>query len=427
MRIKCSSIETKIADCDSNAQAIKDEIKKAFDEKVDLLVFPELTLTGCSCGDMFRNQQLLTETEKRLYDVVKFTKDYDLVTILGAPILRGNDLYNTVFVVYKGEIKGALPKTSTSNDRFKNDARYFTSYVNLSGFTLYGGLNATFSKKYNIGDNIAFGLTEDLEDVSGVPMIIEPASAIDTLNHMNTRENKIKVVSDIYKKIIVYCSGRTGESTTDHIYSDTKVIAMNGKLLKEDIETTGVIADIDLDFINNKFDEQSYATRIDYEDFKTNFMTGLSRLPYLDGLDLDDTCKKIIELQGYGLIQKMKAMNRKKIVLGVSGGLDSTSTLLSCAYIFKKYGLDPKDIIGVQMPCFGTSERTYNNSIALMKALGIDMRVIDLKEVVQMHLDHIGQPRGVYDLRYRYGGTYDFESYEPSTCVISNSVMPFSD
>lgn len=423
MRIKCSSIKTELANCSKNAESIINEIKQAWQEDVNILVFPELTITGYSCGDTFRNQTLLSEARKALQNIATATKDTYVLSVVGMPLMYNNNIYNVAVVLYAGDIIGIKYKTKLINNNFKNEERIFSStisndypVVNLLGKNY--SMNDILNIKLGNDDTITIGIvigneynSNDLNFVSnmssqkGASIILNPSFDVETVERSFERRDLISSISRMEHTLYVTCNGSEGESTTDIVSSNFKAIVENGKYVidNEINDSSSIIADIDTSFIKNihqnNSSEYDVFTELPYWS-ETKPELHLEREPFLRGRNLTKVCDKIVELQGKGLIQKMKAMKRDKIILGISGGLDSTVTLMSCVMIFKKYGLDMKNIIGISMPGPGTSKRTYDNSIKLMETLGITSKVIDIKEVIAMHLDHLEQPKDLFDLTY---------------------------
>lgn len=421
-----------IGDCKSNAQQIESMIAVAEGKGVQIIVFPELCISGYTCGDLFAQQLLLEDAEAALMQILGNTRQLDIVAIVGMPVSLKTSLINAAVVIHKGKIMGVIPKTYLPNYKEFYEHRWFTSSmavnenrVRLCGQVIPMGTNLLFETGY-----ATFGVEvcEDLwavippssyQALQGAEIIFNLSADPDGVGKHGYVRSLISQQSARCISGYVYASCGFGESTTDVVYAGIGLIYENGTLLKGNerfsLDEQLIISEIDVEQIhterrvNTTFSANrgnccvQEAIRIPIESRERDIT--LTRTfpthPFVpSGPELDERCKEIFSIQTMGLAKRMVHANAKTAVIGISGGLDSTLALLVCVKTFDKLKLSRRDILGITMPGFGTTDRTYNNAINLMKALGISMREISIKDACIQHFKDIGHDINVHDVTY---------------------------
>lgn len=413
----------KVADCMYNIERIENLIYKASEKGVEMLTFPELCITGYTCGDLFIQPFLQQQAEEALCTLVERTKDLDILVFVGMPIRVEQRLYNAAIAFQHGNILGAIPKTFLPNYREFQERRWFSSatelslsHIRIKNFTVPIGHNLLF-KFENIG--VGVEICEDMWTATppGTRLSLYGAHIIFNLSASNENAGKHSylraLISGNSAQAIcgyVYASCGYGESSTDLVYTGKAFIAENGEILAEmerfKYEERLLINDIDVErirterLINTSF--KSAATLECNEEMteipfylnkqKDHEMTRpIERNPFMPShSDLRERCQEMWDIQTAALSQRLRHIGTNKVILGVSGGLDSTLALMVAVRTFDFMGLERKGIIGVTMPGFGTSSRTYNNALVLMKELEVSVKEIDITEACKLHMENIG-------------------------------------
>lgn len=421
----------KVADCAYNAQEMEKLIRQAAGVRV--VVFPELSLTGYTCGDLFLQPALIRAAEAALADLLQRTAAEDIVFIAGCPVAAGSALLNAAVVCYQGKICGVVPKTCLPNYKEFYEKRWFVSAedwqggeVTLCGQCVRAGADLLFR-----ASGAVFGV-EVCEDLwSCIPpssqAALQGAEIIFNLSASDSLAGKSRYLRSLVAQqsarglcAYVYTSGGFGESSTDLTFSGNALIYEDGAFLAEarrySLEPQLIVSEIDVEALrterraNTTFaTDSAHATLEPYEvvDCGQSPAAGValtrpvSRTPFIaQGAQLDENCQEVLEIQSLGLAKRLAHTGAKKAVIGVSGGLDSTLALLVCVRAFDKLGLSRSGIIGVTMPGFGTTGRTYQNALALMNALKITVREISIKEACLQHFKDISHPADTHDITY---------------------------
>lgn len=391
IKIKSASFPVSLGNVAENVKKIKELIIKSEEEKVNILSLPELSLTGASLYDGYLEEDLLKAAEEGLKDLLNFSKDKDLVFTVGLPIKKNGKLFNTVILIKSGDALGLVvknnlktyEKTIFSNDydlaitigeHFLDNNGNYPIYVG----GLYIGISIGEDEKENIPKSL--NLKEQNADI-----ILNPSAFP---RHIGTFNKLSEDISYLSKDIIyVYTPACLGESSTDFVYEDKSIIAENGEILEGD---TGIFS-LELE------DEFHYTN---FNNF-TKELYRIEKFPYLPKADYSkDYLEDALEIQALGLIQRMKAIGTEKTYLGVSGGIDSTATLLAINKAYEIAGFDKAKIGAYTMPAFGTSDRTKSNAYKLCQALGIDLKEINISKSVTAHLKDIGHDGKTPDLAY---------------------------
>jgi len=423
----------KVADCQYNAEQIEKMINEAEEKGVQIIAFPELCITGYTCADLFAQQLLLEKAEMGLVQVMNNTRQLDIICIVGMPVITNTILINAAVVFQGGKILGVVPKTYLPNYKEFYEQRWFTSARDVVDKTvrLCGQLVPVSSNLLFDTPDCCFGveICEDLWSVippssklalKGAEILINLSADNEGIAKHNYVRSLISQQSARCIAAYIFSSCGFGESTTDVVFAGNGLIYENGALLAESkrfsLEEQMVISEIDVERLRTerRINTTFSANSGDYKDAEAIHVTteltnsrplSLSRkidaLPFVPtGKTLNERCEEIFEIQVSGLAKRIVHTHSKTAVLGISGGLDSTLALLVCVKTFDKLGLSRKGILGITMPGFGTTDRTYNNAINLMKELGVSIREIDIKAACIQHFKDIDHDINVHDVTY---------------------------
>ena len=425
----------KVADCKYNVEQIEQQIILAEGQGVEIIVFPELSLTGYTCQDLFRQNLLLETTESAMLMLLDFTRQLNIISIVGLPIAVGDLLLNCAAIIQKGQILGIVAKEYLPNYNEFYEKRWFASVQDLRTTELrFAGnqINLSFTPQIFVTcDGVRFGV-EICEDVwaptppsnhlalAGADIIFN-LSASDEL--IGKHDYLCKLLAQQSARTItgyVYSSAGFGESTQDVVYGGNALIFENGHLLQSGprfaMTPQMQVAQIDVERLRTeRRGNTTYVNaqrRMIGED--VIFKNAHSILPKDFVLErpvdahpfipspamMEKSCEEILNIQVMGLAKRLVHTGCQKVVIGISGGLDSTLALLVCAMTFDKLGLNRSGIIGVTMPGFGTTDRTYTNAIKLMQSLRITIREISIAKSVTQHFEDIGHDISVHDTTY---------------------------
>ena len=425
----------KVADCKYNVEQIEQQIILAEGQGVEIIVFPELSLTGYTCQDLFRQNLLLETTESAMLMLLDFTRQLNIISIVGLPIAVGDLLLNCAAIIQKGQILGIVAKEYLPNYNEFYEKRWFASVQDLRTTELrFAGnqINLSFTSQIFVTcDGVRFGV-EICEDVwaptppsnhlalAGADIIFN-LSASDEL--IGKHDYLCKLLAQQSARTItgyVYSSAGFGESTQDVVYGGNALIFENGHLLQSGprfaMTPQMQVAQIDVERLRTeRRGNTTYVNaqrRMIGEDviFKNahsilpkDFVLErpVDAHPFIPSPDMmEKSCEEILNIQVMGLAKRLVHTGCQKVVIGISGGLDSTLALLVCAMTFDKLGLNRSGIIGVTMPGFGTTDRTYTNAIKLMQSLRITIREISIAKSVTQHFEDIGHDISVHDTTY---------------------------
>ena len=434
VKVAAAVPRVKIADCKYNAGQLESLIAIADGKGVQIITFPEMCITAYTCGDLFGQQLLLEEAEMGLMQILNNTRQLDIISILGMPIAVNSTVINAAVVIQKGKILGVVPKTYLPNYKEFYEQRWFTSAlqvaednVRLCGQIVPMGTNLLFETS-----DTTFGI-EICEDLwSTIPpsstLALQGAEILFNLSADNEGIGKHgylrSLISQQSARCIagyVFSSCGFGESTTDVVFAGNGLIYENGSELAHNkrfsLEEQLVISEIDVERlraerrINTTFAASKGTVPSDKKPLRitTEFVNSkelnLTRTfdmhPFVpQGETLNERCEEVFSIQVAGLAQRLVHTGAKTAVIGISGGLDSTLALLVCVRTFDKLELPRKNIIGVTMPGFGTTDRTYHNALSLMKSLGITIREISIKEACIQHFKDINHDINIHDVTY---------------------------
>ena len=428
IRVASASLKLKVANPSYN----KEEIKKAIDEAVKadvrLLVTPELSVTGYTCADLFFIKALQQEAENALDEIIAYTKDKNVCVVVGMPIAHFNKLYNCAVAVQDGRVINITAKTHLANYNEFYEKRWFDSGENIaSHHSDKYDCEITTKGLINICDDVFVGieLCEDLwvplppstyMALNGANMIVNLSASDEYVSKADYRRELVKNQSARCICAYVYAGASVCESTTDLVFSGATLIAENGAVLAEgerfSRNNVMTVADVDVEKLNilrqkNMSFEQrsdcciSYAPKLDNgnNDLKYRFVDPHPFVPS-DDKKRRENCREIFSIQAAGLAKRIEHVGSKGCVIGISGGLDSTLALLVAVEAVRSLGRPVTDVIGITMPGFGTTGRTYNNAIELMRSLGVNIMEIDIKDACIQHMKDIGHDPSVTDVTY---------------------------
>ena len=423
IRIACAVPEVKVADVPKNVGDICAFMEQADVENADILLFPELTVTGSTCGDLFYQDALLKNAEEGLAKIVACSEKYPkLHVVLGLPVRVGMKLANCAALINDGQIRGLVSKSNLAGD-----GRWFAAVEEGTVAELLGEHQIVSTElMYQVGDAVVgIEIGQDLLSpiaastllaLNGAEVILNPAAASEQVGGKLARRSRIQAQSEICKCVYAYVSAGCTESTADLVYSGHSCVAENGAVLAESEGTVAagymMVQDCDLGIIRaaRRHDAAflAAADRFGGTMRRERYIGGelrsdgskypLRKLPFIPDtkLERDAYCMDVFQIQVAGLKQRLKTI-RFNAVIGISGGLDSTLALLVCVEAMRQLGRPMTDIYGVTMPCFGTSDRTYQNSWELMRTLGIHAKEISIKDAVTLHFQDIGHDMGVHN------------------------------
>lgn len=408
-----------------NAEVIIKEIKKAETLGVSIVTTPELSFTGYTCGDLFLQEQLLDDSIKALEQVLNETKDIDIISILGMPLRHDNQLFNCAVVITKGKILGVIPKTYIPNYQEFYEARWFSSSKELitEEIEILGQLvpittNILFQDKTLKEATFGIEICEDLWTVNppsnnhalaGATMIFNLSSSNELIGKQEYRKSLVSSQSARTISAYIYASSGVMESTSDILFGGASMIYENGSILAEnkrfELESNIITADIDvLKLANDRIKNKSFMKNTNLEEYKIiklDIKDNIKELnreykeyPFVPSNELERNkrCEEIIEIQSTALARRLIQVGNPKCVIGMSGGLDSTLAFLVIVKAYEKLKRNPKDIIGITMPGFGTTDRTYQNSMDLVKEYGGTLKEISIKDASLLHMKDIGLP-----------------------------------
>ncbi len=422
----------KVADCRHNAGQMAEMIADAANQNVEIIIFPELSITGYTCGDLFAQSVLLEEAEKSLEWLVAETQSLPVISIVGIPHPHNGSLINAAVVFQSGKILGVVPKTFLPNYKEFYEKRWFASALQTPEcVTSICGQRVPMQRDMLFATgNTTFGveICEDLWStippssflsLEGAEIVFNMSADNDCVGKHSYLRNLVKQQSARCIAGYVFSSCGFGESTTDVVFAGTSIICDNGSIIAEGerfaMDRRMTVGEIDVESIRNDrrvnttFAESRglhsrQAVTIDalpQTPSALNLTRTVNPLPFVpSGSKLDSCCEEIFAIQSTGLAQRLAHTHAETAVIGISGGLDSTLALLVAVNTFDKLHKDRKNIIGVTMPGFGTTDRTYTNALCLMKSLGVTIREISIKDSCIQHFKDICHDINVHDVTY---------------------------
>lgn len=434
VRVAAAIPQLKVADCEYNTENIIQIINKAEGENAQFVVFPELSITSYTCGDLFHQQSILKESLNQLFRILKNTSEATIIAIVGMPLYLDSQLFNCAVVIQSGIILGVVPKTYIPNYSEFYEERWFSSgtkcissFVNLCGQKVPFGTDIIFEEKNIQGVCFGIEICEDLwvpippssyQAIFGANIIFNLSASNEIIGKAEYRRELVRQQSAKCVAAYVYTSAGVCESTTDVVFSGHAVISEYGTVLAESerfkADSQLVFFDVDVEkLLNDRFKNTSFMEAPISKNFRkipfdlnhkefSKLYRNIDTHPFVpSNINMRDTrCREIFEIQTAGLSKRIKHIKTEKTVIGISGGLDSTLALLVIAKTFDKLGIDRRNIIAVTMPGFGTTNETYSNAVGLMKSIGVNIQEIDIKPACLQHFKDIGHNANIHDVTY---------------------------
>lgn len=431
IKVAAATPKIKVADPAYNTEEILKIIDETEKNGASILVFSELTISGYTCGDLFLQQPLLTECKNQLLRIVKATENKSMLVVVGCPIVIKQKLYNCAVVISDGSILGIVPKTHLPNYSEFYELRHFTSGEGLEEDLWFGeefgyvnvAVNQLFKCKEIPELVVACEICEDLwvplppstyHAMEGATVICNPSASVETTTKESYRRSLVSNQSARLLAAYIYADAGEGESTQDVVYSGHHLICENGSVLAEAKRFTNEIiyADIDVQKLaaerrkmtsfpggqTDDYFEQEFSLEVKENKITRTF----PKAPFVpDNQDeRDKRCDEILSLQSMGLKKRLEHTNCKHAVVGISGGLDSTLAVLVTARAFDLLDIPRENLICVTMPCFGTTDRTYQNAVSLIKELGATLKEVRIEKAVRQHFADIGHDENNHDVTY---------------------------
>lgn len=431
IKVAAATPKIKVADPAYNTEEILKIIDETEKNGASILVFSELTISGYTCGDLFLQQPLLTECKNQLLRIVKATENKSMLVVVGCPIVIKQKLYNCAVVISDGSILGIVPKTYLPNYSEFYELRHFTSGEGLEEDLWFGeefgyvnvAVNQLFKCKEIPELVVACEICEDLwvplppstyHAMAGATVICNPSASVETTTKESYRRSLVSNQSARLLAAYIYADAGEGESTQDVVYSGHHLICENGSVLAEAKRFTNEIiyADIDVQKLaaerrkmtsfpggqTDDYFEQEFSLEVK----ENKIIRTFPKAPFVpDNQDeRDKRCDEILSLQSMGLKKRLEHTNCKHAVVGISGGLDSTLAVLVTARAFDLLDIPRENLICVTMPCFGTTDRTYQNAVSLIKELGATLKEVRIEKAVRQHFADIGHDENNHDVTY---------------------------
>lgn len=429
IKVAAVTPKIKVADVKYNAEQIGKALEDVQKEKAKIIVFPELCLTGYTCGDLFFQELLLREAKEQLGKIAEKTQGNDALVFIGLPLEKDGKIYNVAAVLQKGEILAFIPKTNIPNYGEFCEKRYFDSGSNILSFVTFDkkqipfGTNILFESHTMEGLKVGCEICEDVWSVNppstshalaGATIIVNLSASSETIGKDAYRKALISSTSARLLTGYVYTSAGEGESTQDLVFGGHNMIAENGTMIAEARRFVNEITYGEIDVHKLLMERRRLTT------FHSDLEAKYIRIPF--SIELEETkltgtfepmpfvpaevsirnqrCEDILMMQALGLKKRYEHIGCKSAILGISGGLDSTLALLVTVKAFDMLGLDRKNIYAITMPCFGTTDRTYDNACKLSRILGATLEEIDIKQAVSIHFSDIKQEESNHNVTY---------------------------
>ncbi len=433
VKVAAATPKIKVADTIHNARAIEDIIVEAGEGGAKIIVLPELCITGYTCHDLFLQERLLSEAEAALLEIAKKSADVDALIFVGLPMEKDGKLYNVAAALKEGRVLGFIPKSYIPSYGEFYETRHFTAGNNVPEAVIVGGCEVPFGTDILFecdsvrGMRVACEICEDVwsaytpstrHALSGANVIVNLSASNDLIGKDTYREELVKATSARLLSGYIYASAGEGESTQDVVFGGHNIIAENGSVLVQSRLFSDGIVYADLDIAKLRMERRRMNTFVaesaggyvrvpfSYSNVEeTKLSRFFSRTPFVPGSEAERNkrCEQILSIQANGLKKRLEHIGAKSAVIGISGGLDSTLALIVTIRAFDMLGLDRSGIKAVTMPCFGTTDRTYENACRLARASHAELIEVDIKASVLQHFKDIGQDCDNHDVTYENG------------------------
>lgn len=431
IKVAAATPHIRVADTKFNSEEIIAKIKEAYNEGASLIVLPELCITGYTCQDLFAQDVLLQGAKEALTQIAKATKNVEALVFVGLPLEYKGKLYNVAAALLEGTVLGFVPKRYIPMYHEAYEGRTFAEgmeepvEVLFEGRKVPFGTNILFEVKEGAlqGLSVACEICEDLwmpnppsakHTLAGANVIVNLSASSESVGKDQYRNTLVTAASLRLLAGYVFCSAGEGESTQDLVFGGHNMICENGLMLAECKEFTcqTIYADLDIQKLRHErrkvntvvsgTTENYKVIEISFKEKETKLTRCFAQSPFVptDEKKLAERCEEILSIQAYGLKKRLEHINCKHVVLGISGGLDSTLAMLVTVKAFDLLGFERSNIHAITMPCFGTTDRTYDNACTLTKTLGASLEEIDIKEAVSVHFRDIKHNPDVHNVTY---------------------------
>ena len=421
VKVAAASPVIRVADADYNAGQVIEVIRDAARNGVKVLAFPELTLTGCSCYDLFTHRVLLEGAREALLKVAEASSEYDLLAFVGLPLAVGAKVYNVAAALYHGEILAFIPAEGIADGYFSVPDPDSDYEVNLPGYGLVPMSCSVLFEHETLSDlrvaaEVGAGLQRFLTPAvrhaeAGATLIVQLGSFPETVTSREEAELNARYESRQFACGMVLAAPGKGESSTDRVFSGLCLVAENGKLLaSEEKAGSFAVSEIDVEHMTalrrslDCFDAPSDYLRFSWGEglAETTLTRTYLMHPHLPEMSdqLPAYCRRMLDIQVSGLVKRMEYAHLDHCVVGISGGVDSTLAVMVSAMAVKQMGLPAANVIACTLPCFGTSSRTKSNAIVVAEQIGAEVRVIDIGKAVYQHFDDIGHAHDDYSIAF---------------------------
>ena len=431
INVAATTPKIKVADTGFNTTAIIEKITEAYEYGARIIVLPELCITGYTCQDLFAQEMLLSGALEGLKEIQKAAEDMDALIFVGLPMEKVGKLYNVAAAIFKGEVLGFVPKRFIPTYHEAYEGRHFAEGNEQAEEIMYNGTKVPFGTDilFEVQEGALKGLCvaceicEDLwvpmspsvrHSMAGANVIVNLSASSESVG--KDRYRHLQVTSAATKMIAgyIYCSAGEGESTQDLVFGGHNMICENGKMLAESKKFAGSTIYGDLDINRLRHERRKMSTydaalarehkhiAIQFKEVETRLDREFSNMPFIpaDEAECRERCEEILTIQAYGLKKRLEHTNCKNAIVGISGGLDSTLAILVVAKAFDLLGIDRANIHAITMPCFGTTDRTYDNACTLTRTLGATLEEINIKESVALHFRDIKHDINNHNVTY---------------------------
>ena len=431
IKVAAATPKIKVADTKFNTAAIIEKITEAYENGARIIVLPELCITGYTCQDLFAQEMLLAGAVEGLKEIQKATVDKDALVFVGLPMEKVGKLYNVAAALFKGQVLGFVPKRFIPTYHEAYEGRHFAEGNEQAEEILFDGAKVPFGTDilFEVQEGVLKGLSvaceicEDLwvpispsvrHAMAGANVIVNLSASSESVGKDRYRHLQVTSASTKLIAGYVYCSAGEGESTQDLVFGGHNMICENGKMLAESKKFTGSTIYADLDINRLRHERRKVSTydavlakehkhvAFQFEEVETRLDRVFAAMPFIpaDEAECRERCEEILTIQAYGLKKRLEHTNCKSAVVGISGGLDSTLAILVVAKAFDLLGIDRANIRAITMPCFGTTDRTYDNACTLTKTLGATLEEINIKESVALHFRDIKHDMNNHNVTY---------------------------
>lgn len=429
LKVASATPDVLVANPVFNGEKIREQMSQAEEKKVKLLLFPELCLTAYTCSDLFIQEPLLYSVKEEIQKIREHSRQMEMVTVVGAPLEFSGKLYNCAVFVYKGKILGIVPKLFIPNYSEFYEARHFTrgskkvEWISFLGEKVPFGANLLFCCEEMDSLVIGCEICEDLwtplppsshHAMKGATVIVNPSASVETTTKEVYRKNLVSMQSARLVCAYLYADAGEGESTTDVVFSGHNLVCENGTVLAESKRFSNEMTEAEIDLFRLAADRRRMSTFLpeteeEYEKVYFSMKTEdtvltreIAKTPFIPSnqSEREKRCDEILTLQAMGLKKRLAHTHAQSAVIGISGGLDSTLAVLVTARAFDLLQIPREKIICVTMPCFGTTDRTYQNALTLTKELGATLKEVRIMKAVEQHFKDIGHDPEVHDVTY---------------------------